>query len=172
MNLIEKIFEKLHISFRFLNRANSPSQKIQIKDDGKIEGDIILGDKLSQPSLSFPTIKVLPKTAVSDFKRYNHVNVYIEVNSKEPLYILECIFDGIPLSSESRRLDQEDVLHFEDIDQNRMVDGYEPGFLLKIRTQDRKEFLFQTKLRIKLFINRYDLQVPTGNETIREIHYR
>lgn len=167
MSILDKILGALHLNF--LNRKNSPSQKLKLKGGSKISGDVVIGNKKSQSVSNIPNIRVLPKTAVSDFKRYDFLNIYIEAVSEEPLYILKSTFDGILLSSEPRRLDGKDTLHFSGMDQNRMEDGYEPSFILNIRTQAGRKFLFTTKLRIKKFGNRHDLQVPTSNETIKEI---
>lgn len=130
----------------------------------KIENTKVVQQKESE----VPIIEVSPDSSVSDFARYDEVNIHTRKKSLEPLVILECTFDGIPTNHGSKKLDDRDVFHFDTINKENIKDGYEPLFLLRVRKQTGEEFLFEAKLKIQLFGNRYDLMIP-GDETIKPL---
>ena len=69
---------------------------------------------------------------------------------------------------QAKRLGDRDVFRFDTLKKENIKDGYEPIFSLKVRKHTSEEFLFKSKLKIKLFGNRYDLMV-TGDETIERL---
>jgi hypothetical protein len=128
-------------------------------------GDIY---NVQQGGVGTPVIEVSTDTNISNLASYNEVNIYTVKRSLNPLIILECTFDGILTNHSNKRLDDHDVFHFDTIKRENIKDGYEPLFSLKVREQTGEEFLFKSKLLIKLFGNRYDLMV-TGDETIEAL---
>jgi len=168
MGLFDKILGALH--FNFLNRQNSPSHKNVAKaHKSHIESLQQAGrDIINETKIEIPIIEVSYDSAVSDLTRYDQVNIFTTMKSDGVLIIEECIFDGVPTSHGNKRLDPRDVFHFDTINKNNITDGYEPIFILKIRNQSGERFLFESKLLIKQFGNRYDLMV-LGNETIEHL---
>ncbi|MEK7639503.1 MAG: hypothetical protein AAB388_05070 [Patescibacteria group bacterium] len=167
MNVFEKLLGALHLNF--LNRTNSPSQKIQLAN-APVETIQQAGRDIvnANPTTSPPAIEVSHQSAVSNLDRYNQVNIHTQKRSLEPLIILECTFDGIPTNHGSQRLNERDVFHFDTLNRENISDGYEPEFMLRVRKQTREEFVFRSKLRIRLYGNRYDLEV-TGNEFVERL---
>lgn len=170
MNIFEKLLGALHLNF--LNRNNSPSQKNIVKTKNspidtlqQAGGDIY---NIKQERTDAPMIEVSPDSSVSDLARYSEVNISTTKRSSDPLVILECFFDGIPTNHASKRLGDRDVFRFDTLKKENIKDGYEPIFSLKVRKHTSEEFLFKSKLKIKLFGNRYDLMV-TGDETIERL---
>lgn len=128
----------------------------------------ILPQNTTHESTTTPIIEVTSDSSVSDFARYNVVNIHTEKKSSEPLVILECTFDGVPTNHGSKKLNDRDVFHFDTIKKQNIKDGYEPVFLLKVRKHTGEVFLFKSKLKIQSFGNRFDLMVP-GDETIERL---
>lgn len=167
MNLLDKILGTLHLNF--LNRKNSPSQRNDVKVKNSSVGTIQqAGRDFVNPDASAPAIEVTPDSNVSDFSRYNEVNISTRTKSKDPLVILECTFDGVPTNHGSKKLDDKDVFHFATVNKENIIDGHELLFILKVRKQTGEKFLFKSILKIKSFSNRYDLMV-TGDETIERL---
>jgi len=170
MNFFEKLLGALHLNF--LNRSKSPSQKNLVKAKNTSIGSLQQagGDILNvrQEKVEAPMIEISPDSFVSDLARYNVVNIFTTKKSQEPLNILECFFDGVPTNHASERLDERDVFHFDTLKKENIKDGYEPVFSLKVQKHTGEEFLFESKLKIKLFGNRYDLMVP-GAGTLKQL---
>jgi len=168
MNLFEKILGALHLNF--LNRKNSPSQRnvVQIRNSSSESIQQAGGDIYNDRLTGTPQIEVSSDSSVGDFANQDKVNIYIRKISQDPLIIMECTFDGVVTNHASKKLEDKDVFHFETVKKENITDGYEPLFMLKVRKQTGEEFLFKSKLQIKLFGNRYDLMV-TGDETIERL---